>query len=130
MAYTLNKAEVISLGAELAELDDPRWAVVIATAQAVVANPAAFGGDANAKQCATYLAAHFAKLALVNGKAKPGSLPTGPLQGVTVGPVSKTFFQLGPTTRDEINAGLALTLYGVTFMQLRRTFSFARFTTT
>lgn len=126
MAYTLNKAEVISVGVELSELDDPRWAGVIDVAQAVCANGDAFGGDANAKKCATWLAAHLAKLELVNNKAKPGSLPSGPLSGVTVGPVSKQMYQLGPTTREEINASLTLTTYGVTFLTLRRTFSFHR----
>lgn len=130
MAYTLTKADVLLAAAELASLDDPRWAQALALAQAVVANPSAWGGDSNAKNAATQLCAHFAKLMLVAKSAKPGQLPSGPVVEIRVGPVSKGFASLADFVGDKgsFSASLALTTYGVTFAALQKLFSFGRFT--
>lgn len=125
--YTLTQDDVLLVGAELATLDSDRSALAILIASQIVASPDAWGGDAKAKTAATYLAAHLEKLMLIADASKPGVLPSGAIQSVTVGPVTKSFFQLGPNIREEINAGLSLTLYGVTFLGLKRMFSFSRF---
>ena len=62
MAYVLTKADVLEVAGELALLDETRWATALTFAKARCSNSDAFGGDANAKIAATYLAAHLAKL--------------------------------------------------------------------
>lgn len=124
--YTLTKADVLLIAAELATLDDPRWATAIETATTVVSNVDAWGGDAKAKKAATYLAAHCAKLELVATAAKGTAPAQGPVSQVTVGPISKSFNMMGPSLKGELDAWLGLTSYGVTFRTLQRVFAFTR----
>lgn len=126
MAYTLTKAEVLSVAGELAALDDPRWTTALETAALLVANEDAWGGAAKAKKAAIYLAAHLAKLMLVATAASGTAASSGPLSQITVGPVSKSFNMMGPSLRAELDASLSLTPYGVTFRMLQRIFSFSR----
>lgn len=126
MAYTLTKADVLLVAAELAALDDPRWEAALETAKTVVSNSDAWGGDAKAKRAAMYLAAHVAKLELVATVAKGTAPAQGAVSQITVGPISKSFAAMGPSMRAELDAWLALTPYGVTFRTLQRVFAFGR----
>lgn len=127
MAYTLTKADVTAVAPELAVLDDPRWAYILAFAQARCANSDAFGGDPNAKMAATYLAAHLAKLDLQAMTAKGGT--AGPVLSVKAGPVERTYDSLASLLDDSAKAldpSLGLTRYGLIFRGFQRSFSFSR----
>lgn len=127
MAYTLTKADVLLIAGELNNLDDARWAEAILFAKQRVANCEAWGGDDRAKQAATWLAAHYAKL-ILQAETGGAASSAGPVLRIKVGPVEKEFGSLSDLLgdKDAASAGLALTRYGVMFRGLQRTFAFVR----
>lgn len=132
MSYTLTKADVTKIAGELSALDDPYWAECIDFAQMRVSNTSAWGGDAKAKQAATYMAAHLAKLALQAQTSRGVAGQAGPVLSIKVGPVEKTFESLQTMLGDPeaIAAGLGLTRYGVMFRGLQRLYGFTRYVVT
>lgn len=126
MALTITKTEVQAIAGELAgsALSDPEWAVVLDLTDAEI-NVSAFGSQSKGDMAARYLAAHKAVRFLASKTTGAGSsAPAGPLTGVTVGPVSKTFAQpVTMTTGPASSAELQTTSYGREYLRLVRLWS-------
>ncbi|MFZ5440468.1 MAG: DUF4054 domain-containing protein [Myxococcota bacterium] len=113
MALTIDKADVLLVAGELSSLTDAQWAQVLAdVALEVDVGPLT---QAQADRLGVQLAAH---LATERYATSGGGGAAGPLQSVTVGPVSKSF----AVASHAQNSALGSTKYGREYLRLVRLF--------
>lgn len=124
MALSFTKADVLLAAPELTgKGTDPQWTQVLADVALEVNTSCLSAAVAN--RIGIQLAAHFATERFGGtGAGGGGAGASGPLQSVTVGPVSKTFAVSSAFTSGSVsNAALATTKYGREYLRLTRLFS-------
>lgn len=115
MPLTIDKADVLLVAGELSGLTDSQWDDVLSDVDTEV-NVEAFGSQAKADRAGKQLAAH---LATERYGTSGGGGAAGPLQSVTVGPVSKTFAAPPDRVKQSQFSG---TKYGREYLRLVRLF--------
>ena len=114
MALTIDKADVLLIAPELSAVTDAQWEDVLADVDDEV-SVTAFGGQARADRAGKQLAAH---LATDRYGTSGGGGAAGPLQSVSVGPVSKTYASPGAVQSSQFGG----TKYGREYLRLVRLF--------
>lgn len=114
MALTIDKADVLLIAPELSAVTDAQWEDVLADLETEI-NVSAFGTQARADRAGKQLAAH---LATERYGTSGGGGAAGPLQSVSVGPVSKSYASPGTVQNSQFGG----TKYGREYLRLVRLF--------